>query len=81
MSAAGKRAMRPPSEYLYGGHQDYDDNTGRPYLSLKRFRITRKMATRIYYLRKGEEVDEHGEPIDYGNIKDPDRGRRITIRN
>jgi hypothetical protein len=58
-----KRAARPPSnakdsnvvEYLYGYSHLSDD------LSLYRFRITKKTAKRVYYIRGGEWIDEHGE--------------------
>lgn len=57
-----KRAARPPSdaksskfvEYLYG-HSDYSNG-------FSRFQIVKKTAKRIYYLRRGEEIDHNGEP-------------------
>jgi hypothetical protein len=59
-----KRAARSPSnakdsnvvEYLYGYSHVSDD------LSPYRFRITKKTAKRVYYIRGGEWIDEHGEP-------------------
>ena len=68
---AKKRRARPPSdakgsrviEYLYGR-----DRCGGDCNSIYRFRITKRTAKRIFYIRKGEYIDEHGEPIDYGNI-------------
>ena len=71
---AEKRRARPPSdvkdsrvvEYLYS------NSWGSEYglLHFCRFRITKRTAKRVYYLRKDEPIDEHGEPIDFGNIKD-----------
>ena len=50
-------------EYLYGYFYGGDD------ISLKRFRITKRTAKRIYYSREAEYINEHGEPIDFGNIR------------
>ena len=66
---AEKRRARPPSdakgsrviEYLYGR-----DRCGGDCNFIYRFRITKRTAKRIFYIRKGEYIDEHGEPIDYG---------------
>jgi hypothetical protein len=66
-----KRAERPPSdakdskvvEYLYGYSHLSDD------VSLYRFRITKKTAKRVYYIRGGEWIDEHGEPQDLRGIR------------
>jgi hypothetical protein len=57
-----KRTARPPSdakgskfvEYLYG-HSGYSRG-------FSRFQIVKKTAKRIYYLRRGEEIDHNGEP-------------------
>jgi hypothetical protein len=56
-------------EYLYG----------RAYFSdhLCRFRITKRTAERIYYLRAGEGVDERDEPHDDGRYRDPSDRERI----
>jgi hypothetical protein len=51
-------------EYLYGhtwGGEDYD---GRPC----RFRIVKRTAKRIFYITKEEDIDEHGNLIDYSDI-------------
>ena len=73
-----KRATRPPSdnkdsrtvEYLYSGEwRDDELPDNQRSLSLKRFQITKRTAKRIDYRRKAEAIDEHDEPIDYGNIR------------
>ena len=73
-----KWATRPPSdakdsrtvEYLYSGEWSDDELLdSKRFLSLRRFQITKRTAKRIYYLRKAEPINEHGEPIDYGNIR------------
>jgi hypothetical protein len=53
-----RRAARPPSdakdtppvEYLYKWSE--------------RFRVIKRTEQRIYYIKKGEDIDEHGEPIE-----------------
>jgi hypothetical protein len=73
-----KRAARPApdgsdarvAEYLYGSWYDGEDGMHRPY----RFRITKKTAKRIYYIRPGEHIDDNGDPIIYpSGIKSLDR--------
>ena len=73
-----KWATRPPSdakdsrtvEYLYSGEWSDDELLdSKRFLSLRRFQITKRTAKRIYYLRKAEPINEHGEPIDCGNIR------------
>lgn len=73
---AEKRRAKPPSnakdtpvvEYLYSGKRDYDDYDSRSYLVFYRFRITKRTAKRIFYVRGHERIDEHSEPIDDGNF-------------
>ena len=73
-----KRASRPApdttetkiAEYLYGWSTWFSDIDSTQHASFKRFRITKKTAKRVFYLRDGERIDEHGEPIDYGGIRD-----------
>jgi hypothetical protein len=60
-----KRAARPPSdatdskpvEYLYGHSHGGEDSPGHPV----RYRITKKTAKRVYYVRQEEWLDERGE--------------------
>jgi hypothetical protein len=60
-----KRAARPPSEatdskvveYLYGYSRGGEDTPGHPV----RYRITKKTAKRVYYVRQEEWLDERGE--------------------
>jgi hypothetical protein len=73
-----KRAQRPPSdstdsnpvEYLYGHTMGGEETAGCPV----RFRITKRTAKRIFYVRKKEYIDLHGEPrhSDFPNIIDLD---------
>ena len=70
---AEKRKARPPSdatdskliEYLYGHTYGGEDSNGHPV----RFKIVKKTAKRIYYLRKEEEIDEHGHPVEHEFIR------------
>jgi hypothetical protein len=75
-----KRRTRPASdetgsrsvEYLYSWRRrDSRD-------SIRRFQIIKKTARRIFYLRGGEDIDEHGVPIDYGNIRSTSDADRKT---
>jgi hypothetical protein len=78
---AAKRAARPASgaadskfvEYLFG-YRSYD---GERYL--KRFQITKKTAKRIYYLCRGEPIDEHGELEDHFGIDQVTAGSVSSI--
>jgi hypothetical protein len=70
---SAKRRQRPAPdtsdtrqvEYLYGHTMGGEETNGCPV----RFRITKKTAKRIYYVRQEEEIDKHGEPVDYPWIK------------
>ena len=55
------------AEYLYGSWYDNEDCEHYFY----RFRITRKTAKRIFYLRQEERIDASGEPVvnEYPNIR------------
>jgi hypothetical protein len=63
---SAKRAARPspdtsdarPIEYLYGHTLGGEDSPGSPI----RFRITKKTAKRVFYVRDGELLDARGEP-------------------
>jgi hypothetical protein len=63
---AEKRRQRPApdtsdahvTEYLYSRNHGFEDYDG----SSVRFRIAKKTAKRIYYIRHAEYLDEHGEP-------------------
>ena len=65
---AEKWKARPPSnakdskvvEYLYGYSMGGEESSGHPV----RYRVTKKTAKRIYYLRAEEWLDHHGEPLD-----------------
>jgi hypothetical protein len=71
-----KRAARPAPdtsdaravEYLYGHYHGSEDCDGHP----ARFRIIKKTAKRVFYIRHEEPLDQFGEPIkgikgnDYG---------------
>jgi hypothetical protein len=52
------------AEYLYGHTYGGEESDGHPV----RFRIIKKTAKRIFYLRRGEEIDTSGEPVTYENI-------------
>jgi hypothetical protein len=70
-----KRLQRPPPDtsdarpvqYLFGS---WFGGEVECRLHLYRFRITKCTAKRIYYLRRSESIDEHGEPIDHRHIRD-----------
>jgi hypothetical protein len=77
-----KRRQRPPSaakdsrvvEYLYGKSWSCpDDGYGGDGYDFYRFRITKRTAKRVFYVSKGEWIDERGEPdIRYPNIRNLD---------
>jgi hypothetical protein len=79
---AEKRRLRPPSgatdsravEYLYGeSWSSSDDGYSSSGYVFYRFRITKRTAKRVFYVSKGEWIDERGEPdIRYPNIKNLD---------
>jgi hypothetical protein len=78
---AEKRRSRPPStttdsrvtEYLYGETWSCpDDGYDSDGYALYRFRITKRTAKRIFYVNKGEWIDESGEPHVYANIRSLD---------
>jgi hypothetical protein len=57
-------------EYLYGSTSRYSGPSG-PDGSLVLFRITKKTAKRIFYVREQERIDEHGEPSrDFPGIRE-----------
>jgi hypothetical protein len=55
-------------EYLYSNKYNDSELGEKSYYSYYRFRILKRTKKRIFYLRKKEEIDEHGVPIDYANI-------------
>ena len=57
-------------EYLYGGYFFFSND-------LHRFRITKRTARRIYYLRAAEGVDEHNKPRADGRYRDPSNSEGI----
>jgi hypothetical protein len=72
---AAKRAARPPSdakgsnpiEYLYGHSLGGEISDGEPV----RFRITKKTAKRVFYIRRCEYLDINGEPTgEVGPLED-----------
>jgi hypothetical protein len=77
-----KRAARPApntsdariTEYLYGHTIGGEDSDGCPV----RFRINKKTAKRIYYVRHAEYLDAHGEPR--RDVKGNDYGRGYVDR-
>ena len=69
---AEKRRSRPPSaakdsrvvEYLYswGSHiSDFDSSCER---WIERYQIVKRTKRRVYYVREGEHIDQHGELLD-----------------
>jgi hypothetical protein len=76
---AAKRRARPPSEatdskvveYLYGYSRGGEDSPGHPV----RYRITKKIAKRVFYVRHEEWLDERGELQSHQFYAPTDDGR------
>jgi len=74
-----KRAARPAPdtsdarrvEYLYAYDVGWSD-WGERYVDFYRFRVTRRTAKRVFYVRDAEFIDESGEPRDDGAVRNRD---------